>query len=377
MNALPFLPSQPEARAGLVPGLALVMGITLAATVHAQSDERRVLDVETLQIAAQPSFEKTRSFVGRVEAARSSELGFELAGTLTQMSADEGQHVSKGEVIAALDTARLEARRAQLAAGLEEAQASQHLAEVTLHRSEELVKSRATSEQSLDEARNQFATALARVKLVQAQIDQVDVDLGKSRLRAPFDGVISRRFVDEGTIISAGQPVLHILETSQLEIRVGVSSQAISSVDQGDTFQLETSGGPVGATVERILSQRDDQTRTIDVIMKVNASQANLRHGDLVQVPMSLESQENGYWIPRTALTESQRGLWACYVAVPSDKDGLMRLERRQVELLYANEERVFARGALQDGDHIVISGLQRLTPDQHVRRKPVSLTQR
>jgi len=353
---------------------ALPLG--LAATVLAQpaDEDQRVLTVKTLEANSQATFEKTRAFVGRVEAARSSQLGFELSGTVIGMTVEDGEHVTKDQVIAELDTARLKARKAQLEAALEETIAAEKLAKVTLERAETLVKSRATSEQNLDEARNQYSGAQARTKLVEAQIQQVDVDLSKSQIRAPFEGVISERMVDEGSIVTAGQPIYHLLETSQLEIRVGVSQQAIGSVDQGAKFELNTTAGPVKATVDRILSQRDAQTRTIDVVLKVDSSLADLRHGDLIQVPLSVESAEKGFWLPRTALTESQRGLWACYVAASPDQAKVHTLERRQLELLHTSEDSVFVRGALKDGDLVVVSGLQRLTPGQPVRLQPDGL---
>ncbi len=369
----PFpLPRLPSALLATLPALLLPVAPSVDA---AEASNLRILAVEVVEVRSQPGFEKTRSFMGRVEAARSSSLGFELAGTVTRLTVDEGDHVGQGQLIAELDTQRLEAREAELIAGLDQAQANEQLAEVTLRRNEELVESRATSEQQLDEAKNTWATAKAQVKLIEAQIRQVRVDLGKSMLQAPFDGVVSRRFVDEGSIVSAVTSGVDLLVSSNLESELGVSQQAIQSMDQGETFSLQSKMGPLEAVVERVLSQRNEQTRTVDEILRVKSSQGHLRDGDLIPVPVNLTTSERGYWIPRQALTESERGLWACYVAVPTDQSGILRLERRQLELLHVRGADVYARGALREKDLVVRSGLQRLSPDQHVRLKAKSLT--
>ena len=74
-----------------------------------------------------------------------------------------------------------------------------------------------------------------------------------------------------------------------------------------------------------------------------------------------------GMWLPRAALTESTRGLWAAYVLVPGDR-GVQRLERRQLEILEEADERIFVRGAIAAGERVAATGLQRLSPDQMVR---------
>ena len=120
-------------------------------------------------------------------------------------------------------------------------------------------------------------------------------------------------------------------------------------------------------------SQRDARTRTLDVILAVEAGERDLRDGDLVDVAVPREIADTGFWLARTALTEGSRGLWSVYVARPLSSPearavDLHQLERRQVEVLHAMEDRVYVRGALLEGEHVVSGGLQRLSPKQRVR---------
>ena len=80
-----------------------------------------------------------------------------------------------------------------------------------------------------------------------------------------------------------------------------------------------------------------------------------------------------GFWLPLTALTESSRGLWACFVvdALGDGRGGSAAthtLARRELEVLHTDGNRVYVRGTLQDGEQVVSEGLQRLVPGQRVR---------
>ena len=82
-------------------------------------------------------------------------------------------------------------------------------------------------------------------------------------------------------------------------------------------------------------------------------------------------------WLPRRALTESSRGLWACYVALaPANGAETVSghvIQRRELELLHQAGDRVFVRGTLSDGEVVVVGGLQRLVPGQRVSIRSLS----
>ncbi|MGI9244671.1 MAG: efflux RND transporter periplasmic adaptor subunit, partial [Verrucomicrobiales bacterium] len=306
-----------------------------------------------------------------VEAARASELGFELAGTIVHLSVDDGERIEAGQVIAELDTARLSARRSEVAAGVEDAEATLQLATLTSERTALAQASNAVSVQQLDEAKQSKVSATAALQRMRARLDAIDVDLAKSKLVAPYAGTISARRVDEGTIVDAGQPIFRLLETSKLEIRAGLSPLAVRAFTEGQTVAVWTaSGQELQASVTRLLPQRDPRTRTIDVILRPADPGHDLRDGDLVDVPVTRQIVGEGMWLPRTALTESVRGLWAAYVLVPSEETfpDQRRLERRQLEILEEEGDRVFVRGAIGNGDRVAVKGLHRLAPGQLVR---------
>ena len=327
----------------------------------------RVLPVHAMKVDLRESFQIESRFLGRVEAARSSELGFELAGTVMRIAVEEGDRVEAGDLLAELDTARLATQRAELKAALKEAQAGEHLAKLNHERIAKVAGS-AVSEQSLDQARQEMDATRAAVEHTRARLESINVSFAKSRLVSPYAGVISKRLVDEGQVLSPELPVFRLLEAAELEIRVGLSPSAARDLKLDQEMRLtDADGREFRAKLARLLPDRGDTTRTVNAILSPKPTSPTLRDGDLVEVIVPREVHEAGFWLPRSALTESVRGLWATYGLTDCEETGACTIERRQLEILHQSGEQLFVRGALQDGDRIVANGLHRLVPRQRV----------
>ncbi|MEM6279988.1 MAG: efflux RND transporter periplasmic adaptor subunit [Verrucomicrobiota bacterium] len=344
------------------------------------TEQVRLAGVEVLELERSEGYPIQERFVGMVEARRHSEMAFELSGTIEKIHVEEGESVPEGTILASIDTSRLEARRDELEAALKQATATRDLAGKVLARFENLVERGGVSVQELDEAVERVAAATAGVNQIEAQLRSVEVDLEKSVLKAPYDGSVSRRHVDEGSVVSPNELVLEWLESGELEIRVGMASEAVAQLEPGEAIRvLSKAGEKIDLEVLRILPQRDRTTRTIDVILAVPDRASNLRDGDLVSALRSEVVESEGFFLPRGALTESVRGLWACYVAIPEPEVSAeaYRLDRRDLEVLHEYSDRVFVRGAISEGDWVLSSGLQKVAPGQRVKilevKKPKS----
>lgn len=329
-----------------------------------------IVDVETLQ--AEYAYTIERSFAGRVEARRRSDIGFELGGELHWVQVEEGDYVEQGDVLAMLDTARLDARLAEARAALEQSKSASRFADRTLERSEVAASFEGISEQELDLALDGANAARASLAAAQARVNSTEVDLRKARLKAPFDAVVITRWVDEGQILSPGQPVLSLQESASPQVRIGVSGGLADAIAPGDSLTLTINRREVPAHVDAVLPVRDPATRTLDVILTVDDIDAV--PGDLARLELEQQIAEEGFWLPIGALAEGNRGLWTAYVAVPVDSASLNTggathsLEPRPVEVLYESSGRVYVRGALRDGDQYVTGGLARVVPNQQVR---------
>ena len=343
-----------------------------------EQDEIRMVPVELIEVERVTSYPIEERFVGVVETRRRSSLAFELAGTVEVVKFEEGHEVKKGEILASIDTSRLEARQKELRAALNQAEASRDLAGKVLERNEALLRKKAVSTQQFEEATEQLAVTEASVDRIAAQLESIRVDLHKSFLHAPYDGKVASRLVDEGAVVSPNEVVFEFLESGNMEVRVAVADEAARAIFVGDRMSVQLTEGKFHEMeVARVLPQLDPRTRTVDAILRVPEEIEVIRDGDFVEVFREDRVEMEGFFLPREALTESTRGLWAAFVAIPSEssKPNAFQLSRRDIEMLHQYEDYVFVRGAIKEKDLVLASGMHKVAPGQKVEAVSVQRT--
>ena len=352
------------------------------ATPARSIETRTYIPVKTEPVRRQESYQVRERFSGRVVSQRTSDIGFDRGGILTGVSVDEGDAFAKGDVLATLDKAHIMARRNELAADLRhshaniEATAARHrLAAATVKRHHKLLASKNISKQRYDEALyeeealvGELAALSAAVDRIRAQIKTIDVEIIRSSLRAPFSGTVTARFVDEGRALNVGEAVLRIVDNEAMEARIGVPVRVARDLEKGGRYEIEIAGETFAATLRSILDLVDSHTRTVTVILMMEAAQGRVRSGQHALLTLQRQIGQPGFWVPITALTGSRRGLWGIYVLAPVSNDRkVMRLERRELQLVHSEADRAFVRGTIEDGDRVVVTGLHRIVPGQLV----------
>ena len=215
----------------------------------------------------------------------------------------------------------------------------------------------------------QIAGQKAVIDQLSAQITDLDITIAKSTLKAPFSGTISLRYMDEGTVVETGKSIVRLVEDSQPEIKIGVPINVANNLSSGSQKTVEIGGKTYQASVKAILPEVDRATRTRTVILQL-PSTARVSPQEIARLQIMQTTATEGYWLPVTALVKSDRGLWSCYAVIATDDRNSTRVERRLIEVLETDGERVLVRGTLQEGDAIVTDGTQRLVPGQLVSKK-------
>lgn len=395
----------------------------------------RALPVETIRLVPVDRIEVTRTFTGELAARRQADLAFEGNGRILEIMVDDGEDVTAGQALARLDSADLDARRAEVEAQRVRLQAQLdqliagprketilaasanvnaireelRLAEVQRDRRKALAEKGTISSEQLDTTRalvNQLAARLAaaeaqlaelengtRVETLAAQrgalleldaaLHTIDVSIGKTTLCAPFAGTIGARLLDEGAVVSQQMPsaAFRLVETRALEARIGIPAALATEVTDADATPSLTMGEHhLEVHAIRALPALAAGTRTVTVIFEIapdSARAAHARPGDLVSLDWTTSRAEQGAWIPLGALSESARGLWSAFAIVPpsagSESSTVARIE---LEVLTANESRAFVRGTFNDELTIVAKGSGRIVPGQAVRPIPASSNQ-
>ena len=329
---------------------------------HAAAEQAPLL-VATMTVETLDRYEVRRVFSGSVRSRRASELGFERAGLVAEVYVDEGDRVKEGQLIARLDTAQLRAAKRRVAASLREAQAGVGISTLTAERLDQLAREQYIARQSADEARFGLQAAEAKRQELRAALAQIDVDLKKSKLVAPFSGVVSKRLVDEGTVVGAGASVIRFRESAEKEAVIGIPTSVQMPI--GAEQELEIDGRSFAAPVTAHVDDVNRRTRTVAVIIALPPS-VEAADGQVVNLVHRREVADRGFWVPTTSITEGLRGSWTMY-ALEETADGPV-VRREAVEVLHAETDSVFVRGTLESGDVVIANGLHRVVPGQRVR---------
>ncbi len=322
------------------------------------------LAVTTLPVKMQDEYVTRTRYVGRLEPARQTSLAFERTGLVVSVSVDEGASVRAGDVIAELDTDRLTADRKRLEARKRELQAERTLAELTLSRQSNLRQQGFSPKQSEDEATASVGRLSAAIDQVTAQIELVDIDIRKSVLTAPFDGIIGTRNIDDGSVIAAGTPVVSLLEAGKPQARIGLPPEVARSLDQDAHYQILTDAGPVAARLSSMRPDLQTTTQTVPVLFDLDATNG-AAFQQVVTLSVETPVRKRGTWLPLTALKEGHKGLWS--VLVVTARDGQTKVQSEAVEVLHVDGEQAYVRGTLSADAKVVSSGGHRVVSGQLV----------
>ncbi|QYI99693.1 efflux RND transporter periplasmic adaptor subunit [Thalassovita mediterranea] len=335
------------------------------------SEKPTPLAVDVVVADVQSSLALDEKFTGIVQPRRSSDLGFADGGRIAALNVDVGDRVTDGQILAVLDTRALRSQLASAEARVNEARASHALAMNTVERQQTLMARGHVSQQRVDEALAQAATADARIEAAKAQADTLRVQIDLASITAPYPGVITARNYDEGAIAPQGAPVFALVETGALEARIGLPANLASTLEAGQVYTLQSDNGPIDARLRSVTGVIEAGQRSVTTVFDITDA-ATASVGAVVRLSLSRDVEENGLWLPVSALAEGQRGLWSLYIAVPQEGGWVAR--PGLVEVVQSDGERAFVRGAISNGDRIIVDGLQRVAPGQAVAPRPAPI---
>jgi HlyD family secretion protein len=267
----------------------------------------------------------TVTATGTVEPTNLVEISSELSGTVRVVNVDSNDTVHKGEILAELDTEKLEASIARSRATLEAAQARVTEAEATLNEAEtdyarikELTDRNVASVQVLQsaEATKARAEAAARIARADARVAEADLrvqetNLMKACICSPIDGVILSRNVDVGQIVASSlqAPVLFTIaeDLSQMELRVDIDEADVGVVKVGDraTFTVEAYQGRVfPASIAEVLyaPKTVEGVVTYEAVLDIDNTDLLLRPGMTATSEIVVEEIPDAVLLPNAAL---------------------------------------------------------------------------
>jgi membrane fusion protein (multidrug efflux system) len=282
--------------------------------------------------------------VGSLVASAAVVLRPEVAGRIAAIHFREGAVVRKGALLLELDAA---VQRAEL----QQAQAALNLAEANARRSEELFARRFVSQGALDGARSQLESARAALALAQARLD-------RTRIRAPFDGVLGLREVSPGDYVKEGEALVGIADIALLKVDFRLPERYLARVRIGQTLEVGSEvlpGERYTATVDAIDPQLDAQGRSLLLRARLPNPQGRLRPGGFVQVRLILDPRPEALVVAEEALVPAPGNQLFVYRVVDQ------RAQRVEVKTGVRREAQVEILQGLAPGDLVVTAGQLKL----------------
>jgi len=238
------------------------------------------------------------------------EVGSQISGVITEIKVDFNSHVKAGDIVAQIDPATYERAQGQAEAELASTEAAQELAQLNFDRGKELYESKLISKADFDQLRVSLSQAKAQVKTRQASLESIKVDLSRTTIHAPIDGVVITRKVEAGQTVAAAMntPTLFTIanDLHNMRIEAAVSEADIGGVEEGQKVQFTVDAFPGRAfegkvTQVRFAASTNQNVVTYTAIVDVENKDLKLRPGMTASTRFITAERKNVLKLPLAA----------------------------------------------------------------------------
>lgn len=311
----------------------------------------------TIARAVPGSVEATRTATGTVVSRNDARLSAEIAGRLTWV-AEPGSAVSRGAVLARVDTTTLELQLREDEAQVQRLAANLGLLETQLERLETLGEGIASRSQ-IDEAAARLAMARQEHEQARVARDRTRHDIHRATLRAPFPGYVVERLHQLGEFVAPGVEVLRLTDTGSVEVVARAPVAEAMHLAAGREVRVAGAGTTESSRIRAVVPVGDERSRMLE--LRIELAGARWPIGSAVRVELPAAASPSAVIVPRDAVIVRADGTHVFRVG----QDDVA--ERVPVQLGNGDATRVEVLQGLSRGDRVVVRGGERLNAGQPV----------
>lgn len=318
-----------------------------APATGSKGKKSRTLNVRAVKIQQQ-DLDDALFVSGSLLPDEEVDLTFETSGKITEIYFKEGSFVKKGQLLAKINDAPLQAQLKKLEVQLK-------LYQDRLYRQNALLEKEAVSKEAFQEAETSLAT-------LQAEIDLVKANIAQTELRAPFDGIIGLRNVSLGSYASQSTPIAKLTKVNPLKVEFNVPERYASQLSEGGKlfFTLEGDLKEHQAKIYALDSRVDDQTRTFKVRAHYDNSNGKVIPGRYVNITLTTQQYTQTIAVPSEAIL-SEMGIDKVFLY----KNGVA--EPTVIKKGIRTADKVQVLSGLNIGDTVITSGTMQIRTGQKV----------
>jgi RND family efflux transporter MFP subunit len=264
---------------------------------------------EGIALAEQTTLSIGPLLSGSLVAERTAQIRAEVSGAVVAVNYDPGATVTKGTSLGRIDDRAIQDAYLGARSGFTAAQSAADLSARELARAERLFAAGALAERDLENARRADLGARSMLDDARARLSQAEKARDAANVLAPYDGVVSERFVNPGDIVNPGAPLFAMVDPTTMRLEAAVPASELAMVRVGAPVRFTVTGYP-GRTFEGRISsvnpQADPQTRQVRLFVRIPNSGQRLVAGLFAEGRVASETRET-LTVPELALDE--RGL--------------------------------------------------------------------
>jgi len=352
-------------RAELTEQLKALEGqIALLDNAITELDDNAKLPLVTTMTVASQKFSHYLELQGDVMTDQNVLVYPEMAGTLYKVYVKEGQRVAQGQLLASIDDGGLSSQLAQLRTQLD-------LAKTTFERQKRLWDENIGSEIQYLEAKTQYEAQENAVKQLESQVD-------KSSIRAPFSGIVDDVIKDQGTVVSPGlgSEVFRIVNLSDMYVEVEVPEAHLANVTPGKNVDVyfPVLGSSVTSKVRQTGNFINPGNRSFSVEIPVPNTNGAVKPNLTAIAKINDYTNDNAILIPQSVVSENATGDQYVYLA-RENAENKTTSKRAIVELGKTQGDDVEVLSGLTAGDQIIVEGARSVRENQEIKVLDITKT--
>lgn len=315
--------------------------------------------VKTITVQPQAAVQ-VRRISGLVQAVNVTPLSFEVGGNVTSVQVKVGEKVTKGQVLATLDTRQYQLNLESVEAELRRTKAALVDKTSTYQAKKTLYEKKVESKTAFERAKADYEAAVEGVRQAESKVSLAKRDLTKTKLRAPFDGVIAKRDVEPAQVVGSGKTVLEIQGNGDMEVAVNVPDTMVNQLKRGQKTVVTFPTLPnlkVEGRIDEIAS-RGGEGNTFPVTVRLLNPSPELRAGMSAEIRFNLgvPGLKTAFAVPVSALVPTQTKTRKAYVFVFDKATSTLKKTAVQVAAVRGND--VLIGSGLKAGELVVTAGV-------------------
>ena len=293
--------------------ITAILGATILISSCGSEDKKAVVDnspaiAVQVKTVSEDSSSPFLTVSGKIEAAKSANISTRMMGYVDKIYVNVGDKVNKGQLLMSVNNADVSAQLAQVNAGITEAEAAFTNAEKDFNRFSTLFKENSASQKELDDITANYNMAKARLESAKQMRNGVNAQMGYANIRAPFNGVVTNKFISAGDMANPGMPLLEVESPGKYQVLAMVPESEILAVknDTEVTVQVKALNENVKGKVTEVSTSSKNTGGQYLVKVILDKTDAQILSGmyATVQFPVARKTTSSAVMIPVQAIVK-------------------------------------------------------------------------